>query len=109
MSQMNVISLSANVLRFIIIDTTHSAFMVQEQRLTGSAYQKAVCKLRRKFHVYSAPAPIEVTGTQAGTMVLIRKHLHVLDKLLYGVHDESAFWSVGIVSMKNMNIAIASV
>ena len=107
--QMNVTSLSANVLSFLLHDKEHSVYLLQEHRLQDKAYYKAISKLARKFYVYSSPAPTKVAGAQAGTMVLIRKHLHIIDKRLFGVHHESAFWSVGIVRFKHRQIAFVSV
>lgn len=106
--QMNVTSLSINVIRYIM-SSQHDILLLQEHRLEGKNYIKALHKLGRKFHVYSAPAPIKVSGTQGGTMVLVRKHLHILDKRLYGVHSENAFWSVAIVRFRHKQVAFISV
>ena len=69
--QMSVTSLSENIIGWLMSDH-HMVYLIQEHRLMGKPYTRAIRRLRSKFHVVTALARIKVSSSQAGTMVSSR-------------------------------------
>ena len=64
--QSNISSMSNRMLKYFLSESMHDIICIQEHHLTGPAYQQAIKKLKRKYHVISRPAIRHRVGTRGG-------------------------------------------
>ena len=79
--QLNISSLNADMIKYILSKQYH-VLLLQEHRLRGHLYHKAIHQLSSRYCIISSPAAIKHKMASGGCMTLVLKSLRQLPKCL---------------------------